>query len=50
MLAEDRISDRPAFFARGAGFKSGRETMNRLIWLVGAIVIVIAILGFLGLR
>lgn len=29
---------------------TGRETMNNLIWLVGAIVIIIAILSFLGLR
>ncbi|RWD61061.1 MAG: hypothetical protein EOS37_33030 [Mesorhizobium sp.] len=27
-----------------------REDMNNIIWLVGAIVIVLAILGFLGIR
>jgi hypothetical protein len=27
-----------------------RGTMNNIVWLVGAVVIVIAILSFLGLR
>jgi hypothetical protein len=27
-----------------------RSTMNNIVWLVGAVVIVIAILSFLGLR
>ncbi|RWL19402.1 MAG: hypothetical protein E5X83_00275 [Mesorhizobium sp.] len=30
--------------------KTRRAVMNNIIWLVGAIVIVIAILSFLGLR
>jgi hypothetical protein len=45
------------FYLRG-GLRTGvrparrrrSETMNNIIWLVGAIVIVIAILSFLGLR
>ena len=31
-------------------FSRKREMMNRIIWVVGAIVIVLFILGFLGLR
>jgi hypothetical protein len=27
-----------------------RSTMNNIVWLVGAVVIVVAILSFLGLR
>ncbi len=27
-----------------------RGTMNNIVWLVGAVVIVVAILSFLGLR
>ncbi|KAA3450981.1 hypothetical protein C7I87_09670 [Mesorhizobium sp. SARCC-RB16n] len=51
--AEDQQAkaDRPASSARGAGSPgNGRETMNNIIWLVGAVVIVIAILSFFGLR
>jgi len=51
--AEDRPAkaDRSASSARGAGFPGDRrEIMNNIIWLVGAIVIVLAILSFFGLR
>lgn len=51
--AEDQQAkaDRPASSARGAGSSSNRrEIMNNIIWLVGAVVIVIAILSFFGLR
>lgn len=30
--------------------QSGGNTMNNIIWLIGAVVVVIAILSFLGLR
>ncbi len=33
-----------------AGTEARRSTMNNIVWLVGAVVIVIAILSFLGLR
>lgn len=33
-----------------AGVAQHRESDHELIWLVGAIVIIIAILSFLGLR
>ena len=36
-------------FAR-AHLDTWEQVMNNIIWLVGAIVIVLAILGFLGLR
>ena len=30
--------------------KQGNQTVNRIIWIVGVVVIVLFILGFLGLR
>jgi hypothetical protein len=51
--AEDQPAKagRPAFSARGAGSPTDRrEIMNNIIWLVGAVVIVLAILSFFGLR
>jgi len=51
--ADDRPgrAGRPTFSARGAGFPGNRrKIMNNIIWLVGAVVIVIAILSFFGLR
>jgi len=29
---------------------NGETTMNRIIWIVGAVVIVLFILGFFGMR
>jgi len=29
---------------------TGETTMNRIIWIVGAVVIVLFILGFFGMR
>jgi hypothetical protein len=37
-------------FAIYAAAELGESLMNNLIWLVGAVVIVLFILGFLGLR
>jgi hypothetical protein len=39
-----------AVAADRAPLKRGPERMNRIIWLVGAVVIVLAILAFFGLR
>jgi type VI protein secretion system component VasF len=33
-----------------AGTRARRNVVNNIVWLVGAIVIVLAILSFLGLR
>ncbi|TPM37523.1 hypothetical protein FJ967_16000 [Mesorhizobium sp. B2-3-4] len=42
---------RPSVLCRECGFAGNRrEIMNNIIWLVGAVVIVIAILSFFGLR
>lgn len=30
--------------------RQGSNTVNRIIWLVGAVVIVLFVLGYLGLR
>lgn len=35
---------------KGTACKSGINHMNNIIWLVGAVVIVILLLGFFGLR
>ena len=43
-LKTNAIHDREAVHTRG------RNSMNQIIWLVGAVVIVIAILSFFGLR
>jgi hypothetical protein len=51
--AEDQPAKagRLAFSVRGAGSPANRrEIMNNIIWLVGAVVIVLAILSFFGLR
>ncbi|RAZ90389.1 hypothetical protein DPM33_12725 [Mesorhizobium hawassense] len=37
-------------FSGYAALKHWREDMNNIIWLVGAVVIVLFILGFLGFR
>ena len=36
----------PEFFAR----IQGTPVMNRIIWLVGAVVIILFVLGYFGLR
>ncbi|MDT3678960.1 MAG: hypothetical protein ROZ64_09035 [Burkholderiaceae bacterium] len=38
------------FAATGPQRKKRKRTMNQIIWLVGAVVIVLFILGYLGLR
>jgi hypothetical protein len=31
-------------------YSDGGETVNQVIWIVGLVVVVIAVLGFFGLR
>ena len=35
---------------RFARFRLRKEIMNRIIWLVGAVVIILFVLGYFGLR
>ncbi len=50
-VREGTIPSRSGSFAIGAGESSGvEEHMNGIIYLVGLIVVVMAILSFLGLR
>jgi hypothetical protein len=43
--------DEPAARSAVVGRTDARRgTMNNIVWLVGAVVIVVAILSFLGLR
>jgi hypothetical protein len=39
-----------AMVQRGVIYNNRKQTVNQIIWIVGAVVIVLAILGFLGLR
>ena len=41
---------RPGYTSRPASRINGSKRLNRIIWIVGLVVIVLFILGFFGLR
>jgi hypothetical protein len=40
----------PSTSLRAIRRKQGNEIVNRIIWLVGAVVIILFVLGYFGLR
>ncbi len=49
-LQQDRRLLRQPVRHRTAGRRQGNRSVNRIIWLVGLVVIILFILGFFGLR